>query len=442
MSSDAPSNAPRFATSRVKRKRKYYDITEGQTTESSSQKARSRATGTTVRQRPTITGPDETSGFVGLDVDLPEQVGRIFESENPFRLLPVTFDPEPDPVGRTLESENPFRLFPTTFDTGSESMDVALESENPFRLSPVTFDPEPDPVGHTLESENPFRLLPATFNSEIESMDVAFESENPFRLLPATFDSGSKPAGHTFASENPFRFLPGRFDVESNYKSADLAFKPERSSTRTGPPTMLHQETEPLITKFDANIVIDAIPDLSDTVRLSSIRPIFNGSYSSVYQAKLGNELVAVKVLKEIHGAQPETMNRKLQRERTVWARLRHPNVLPLYGTAKDHELFQPFGGFISPELIAATLVFKANVLIDDDGIPQICDFGLISIILEEGTSGMTTTSPFTGTDRYLAYELLHDHEHILPTTASDIFALGCVGLEVVISVPSSIIHL
>lgn len=42
----------------------------------------------------------------------------------------------------------------------------------------------------------------------------------------------------------------------------------------------------------------------------------------------------------------------------------------------------------------------------------------------------MTTTSPFTGTDRYLAYELLHDHEHILPTTASDIFALGCVGLE------------
>ena len=43
----------------------------------------------------------------------------------------------------------------------------------------------------------------------------------------------------------------------------------------------------------------------------------------------------------------------------------------------------------------------------------------------------MTTTSPYTGTDRYLAYELLHDQEMVVPTKASDIFALGCIGLEV-----------
>lgn len=67
----------------------------------------------------------------------------------------------------------------------------------------------------------------------------------------------------------------------------------------------------------------------------------------------------------------------------------------------------------------------------DNDGNPQICDFGLVSIYLEEGNSGMMTTSPYTGTDRYMAYELLHDQEVIAPTTRSDIFALGCIGLEV-----------
>ena len=70
-------------------------------------------------------------------------------------------------------------------------------------------------------------------------------------------------------------------------------------------------------------------------------------------------------------------------------------------------------------------------MLINDDESPQICDFGLISIYLGEGDSGMTTTSPFSGTDRYQAYELLLDGDTVLPTMASDIFALGCIGLEV-----------
>lgn len=70
-------------------------------------------------------------------------------------------------------------------------------------------------------------------------------------------------------------------------------------------------------------------------------------------------------------------------------------------------------------------------MLIDDNLIPQICDFGLVSIFLDEGSSGMTTSSPHTGTDRYLAYELVVDDEQVRPTMASDIFALGGIGLEV-----------
>jgi serine/threonine protein kinase len=69
--------------------------------------------------------------------------------------------------------------------------------------------------------------------------------------------------------------------------------------------------------------------------------------------------------------------------------------------------------------------------MIDDQGCPQICDFGLVSIFLEEGHSGMTTASQYGGTDRYLAYELVCGGDTVIPTVASDIFALGCIGLEV-----------
>jgi hypothetical protein len=48
----------------------------------------------------------------------------------------------------------------------------------------------------------------------------------------------------------------------------------------------------------------------------------------------------------------------------------------------------------------------------------------------EEGTSGFTTTSEHTGTERYLSYELILSDEMCAPTTASDVYALACIGLE------------
>jgi serine/threonine protein kinase len=43
----------------------------------------------------------------------------------------------------------------------------------------------------------------------------------------------------------------------------------------------------------------------------------------------------------------------------------------------------------------------------------------------------MTTTTEHTGTERYLAPELVMADDGGRPTIASDVYALGCIGLEV-----------
>jgi len=72
----------------------------------------------------------------------------------------------------------------------------------------------------------------------------------------------------------------------------------------------------------------------------------------------------------------------------------------------------------------------QRNILIDDSGRAQICDFGLVRVFIDEGSTGMTTTTQHTGTERYLAYELVMAGESAVPTTSSDIYAAGCIGLE------------
>jgi serine/threonine protein kinase len=69
------------------------------------------------------------------------------------------------------------------------------------------------------------------------------------------------------------------------------------------------------------------------------------------------------------------------------------------------------------------------NILIDDDGRARICDFGLVRILSDEST-GLVTTTTHTGTVRYLAYELVVSEQPV-PTVASDVHALGCIGLDV-----------
>jgi serine/threonine protein kinase len=72
----------------------------------------------------------------------------------------------------------------------------------------------------------------------------------------------------------------------------------------------------------------------------------------------------------------------------------------------------------------------KLNIFIDDNGRAKIAGFGLVRLIGESAPTGMTTTSGHTGVVRYMSYELIIDSDP-KPTTASDVYALACIGMQV-----------
>ncbi|PVF94365.1 kinase-like protein [Serendipita vermifera] len=186
----------------------------------------------------------------------------------------------------------------------------------------------------------------------------------------------------------------------------------------------------------------DLLPNLSGQLAPIDLRSKrMRGGYADVWQSFWRGKPVAVKVIMPVD-ERLKTMRRKIRREAIIWHRLQHPNILPLLGFV-DSEEFQPFGGFVSPlfgtmqgvvYLHTRTPPFvhgdikPTNIVIDDSGIPKLCDFGLSRIFREasDPPTGLTTTTAYTGTSRYLAIELVDPNEIVTPTLKTDIWALGC----------------
>lgn len=84
----------------------------------------------------------------------------------------------------------------------------------------------------------------------------------------------------------------------------------------------------------------------------------------------------------------------------------------------------------------------QANVLIDEDNRPRIADFGLTKIIDSQITKAGGTTQRGKGSVRWKAPELLafdEEEDDIVPTgltSNSDVYAFGCVCIEVPIPAP------
>ncbi|PVF94187.1 kinase-like protein [Serendipita vermifera] len=211
------------------------------------------------------------------------------------------------------------------------------------------------------------------------------------------------------------------------------------------------------------------VPDLS--AHLNPDYPLsLRGGYSDVHQSSYKGKPVAVKVFRAFDGASLVSI-RQIQLARAIWSTLDHPNIIPLWGFVENDESRMPYGALVSPwcangdsetylkergEFMVLGERFKllygaiegavylhqrdppiihgdikpANILIDQDGVPKLCDFGLSRIFLLERNSGHTATTPHVGTARYLAPELVESDDITFSTRESDVYAMGCVGLR------------
>ncbi|HET8908608.1 MAG TPA: protein kinase [Ktedonobacterales bacterium] len=189
---------------------------------------------------------------------------------------------------------------------------------------------------------------------------------------------------------------------------------------------------------------------------------IGRGGMATIHKAtdlRMGRE-VAVKILREVYSSDPKFVTR-FQREARAASALQHPNIVQVfdYGQSGDAyyivmELINGADlrkylkreGLLTPEraveiahdvalgLGAAhrrTIVHRdvkpQNVLIDEDGLVKLTDFGIASMYKEADAERLTTTGMTLGTVQYYAPEQAQGE---IVTPAADIYALGIVMYE------------
>jgi WD40 repeat protein len=190
-------------------------------------------------------------------------------------------------------------------------------------------------------------------------------------------------------------------------------------------------------------------------------RPLGQGGMGIVYLAKeLGTgRRVALKVIGAGQLASPDEVKR-FQREVEAAAGLEHRNIVRLYAAGEHTGLYYFTMEYIEGDNLAgrmsslsreprtaATLLAvvaravhfahergvlhrdlkPGNILLDGNGEPHVCDFGLAKRLGSEGVA--TPSVPAVGTPAYMAPEQLCGEGFLAP--AADVYALGSILYEV-----------
>jgi serine/threonine protein kinase/tetratricopeptide (TPR) repeat protein len=180
------------------------------------------------------------------------------------------------------------------------------------------------------------------------------------------------------------------------------------------------------------------------------------GGMGVVYKARQRrlNRVVALKMILAGDYAGPDAIER-IMAEAEIAARLQHPNIVQVYANGdcdgRPYVVLEYVGGGSLadrldgtpwPPRAAARLIASiagamaeahrmgvihrdlkpANILMTDDGVPKITDFGLAKSI--ENSSGLTRTESILGSPRYMAPEQAEGRTREVGP-AADVYAIG-----------------
>jgi serine/threonine-protein kinase len=206
---------------------------------------------------------------------------------------------------------------------------------------------------------------------------------------------------------------------------------------------------------------VTAEPQLGDTVGRWRLEELLGeGGMGRVYRGVETNgsgKEAAVKIVKA-ELARDDIFRRRFDREAKVAQRVNHPHVVPVIETGEQDGipyLVQQFisGGSLEDRIkaegtmpLAETVrictavasgldalhteglihrdVKPANILLDEEGVPYIADFGLAK---DRDASILTKAGQALGSMDYMAPEQIRGEE---VSAQSDVYALGCVMYE------------
>ncbi|KAJ8077726.1 hypothetical protein PM082_002159 [Marasmius tenuissimus] len=199
--------------------------------------------------------------------------------------------------------------------------------------------------------------------------------------------------------------------------------------------------------------------------------PIAAGGFGDVWKGKIADQLVCLKVARVYENSDIQTLAKDYMQEAIVWKQLKHPNLLPFVGIYLLNEgpellcLISPWmehGDLMSflkkghkdlinginrmslasdvasglAHLHGMKIVHSdlkgANVLVTPGLRACIGDFGLSSIADSHAQKFSTSLkAQSVGTTRWQAPELLIPKDSYVSTSESDMYAFGCVCLEI-----------
>jgi len=286
------------------------------------------------------------------------------------------------------------------------------------------------------------------------------EDEALFELIYGEFlvreSLGEPPSAEEFAGRFPqFAERLGRqLDLHSALHDVDM-----------GPESQLDEAFESTGLGFDSGLGINPLPRKSEPFPTipgyDLLDELGRGAMGVVYRARHRalNRLVALKVIRPWLYSDPEVAAR-FRAEAETAARFQHPNIVQVHEVG-EHEgqgylaLEYVAGGTLRERLAgsprvpreAARLVENlalavhyahergivhrdlkpANVVLTEEGIPKVTDFGLAKLLT--GDEGMTRVGDILGTPNYMAPEqALGSPDAVTPLT--DVYALGAILYE------------